>query len=291
MPSIHLRIRQVSAAGLVLVCGLAAAAAQSPLQTQPNQKEKQKLAGQIAAEGLNCPVVGVRRRRRQGRARHHDPYPLPFPERFRELGRPRHRRQGRRRASLRGLVRALPRGADRTRARTALTQTCYSCRGMPDTPNMRNGLYSIHIQMGDGVKGRASGVLMLRDGRFLGGDPYFWSRGTLHVQGGQLEGRSGHQPAHPLSRPDGAAGFWRPGGHDRLFRNLAGRPFRGFRHLAGGQPQRQFSCDIAPAGRLIDGVPARAAVNRSPSRRGALCCPRAKADNPITQTKATRPFQ
>jgi hypothetical protein len=45
-------------------------------------------------------------------------------------------------------------------------------------PNMRNGLYSIHIQMGDGVKGRASGVLMLRDGKFFGGDPYFWSKGT-----------------------------------------------------------------------------------------------------------------
>ena len=58
MPSIDLRIRQVSAAGLVLVCGLAAAGAQSPLNTQPTQKEKQKLAGQIAAEGLNCPVVG-----------------------------------------------------------------------------------------------------------------------------------------------------------------------------------------------------------------------------------------
>ena len=46
-------------AGLALVCSLAAAAAQTPLKTQPNQKEKQKLAGQIASEGLNCPVVGV----------------------------------------------------------------------------------------------------------------------------------------------------------------------------------------------------------------------------------------
>ena len=58
MPPIHRRIPQISTAGLVLVCSLAAAAAQSPLKTQPNQKEKQKLAGQIAAEGLNCPVVG-----------------------------------------------------------------------------------------------------------------------------------------------------------------------------------------------------------------------------------------
>ena len=59
MNSIHRRTQQISAAGLVLVCSLAAAAAQTPLKTQPNQKEKQKLAGQIASEGLNCPVVGT----------------------------------------------------------------------------------------------------------------------------------------------------------------------------------------------------------------------------------------
>jgi hypothetical protein len=61
MTNIHLRARplSVSATGLILVCSIAAAAAQSPLQTQPNRKEKQKLADQIAAEGLNCPVVGT----------------------------------------------------------------------------------------------------------------------------------------------------------------------------------------------------------------------------------------
>ncbi len=59
MNSIHRLIQQISAVGLVLVCSLAAATAQTPLKTQPNQKEKQKLAGQIASEGLNCPVVGM----------------------------------------------------------------------------------------------------------------------------------------------------------------------------------------------------------------------------------------
>ena len=38
---------------------LHAASAQEALRTQPSQKEKQKLAAQIASEGLNCPVVGV----------------------------------------------------------------------------------------------------------------------------------------------------------------------------------------------------------------------------------------
>jgi hypothetical protein len=36
---------------------------------------------------------------------------------------------------------------------------------------MQNGLYSIHIRMLDGVRGRANGVIILRDGRLLGGDP------------------------------------------------------------------------------------------------------------------------
>src|SRR3954463_12531552 len=44
--------------------------------------------------------------------------------------------------------------------------------------NMKNGLYSIHLHMLDGLKGRDSGVLILRDGVLLGGGPYFWSRGV-----------------------------------------------------------------------------------------------------------------
>jgi hypothetical protein len=43
---------------------------------------------------------------------------------------------------------------------------------------MKNGLYSVHILMGDGVRGRASGIIVLRDGVILGGDPYFWSTGS-----------------------------------------------------------------------------------------------------------------
>ena len=59
MTMIKLRIRPLSAAGLVLLCSLVSAAAQAPLTTRPNHKEKQKLAEQIASDGLNCPVVGV----------------------------------------------------------------------------------------------------------------------------------------------------------------------------------------------------------------------------------------
>jgi hypothetical protein len=57
---IHLNaaFRPMSVATIALACSLVAAAAQSPLHRQPGQKEKQKLAEQIASDGLNCPVVG-----------------------------------------------------------------------------------------------------------------------------------------------------------------------------------------------------------------------------------------
>jgi hypothetical protein len=53
---------------------------------------------------------------------------------------------------------------------------------------MRNGLYSIHIHMLDGVRGRDSGVLILRNGKLLGGGPYFWSVGRYSV-GQSTDGR------------------------------------------------------------------------------------------------------
>jgi T3SS negative regulator,GrlR len=71
--------------------------------------------------------------------------------------------------------------------------------------SMKNGLYSIHIHMLDGVKGRDSGVLILRDGVLLGGGPYFWSRGSYVVGNGTWKGElatNQHSPfADPLVRP------------------------------------------------------------------------------------------
>ena len=53
---------------------------------------------------------------------------------------------------------------------------------------MKNGLYSLHMHMLDGVKGRDSGILILRDGRFLGGGPYFWSTGSYTCGAGTWKG-------------------------------------------------------------------------------------------------------
>ena len=53
---------------------------------------------------------------------------------------------------------------------------------------MKNGLYSVHIHMLDGVRGRDSGVFVLRDGVLMGGGPYFWTLGSYTVDAGTWKG-------------------------------------------------------------------------------------------------------
>ena len=53
---------------------------------------------------------------------------------------------------------------------------------------MKNGLYSVHIHMLDGVKGRDSGIIVLRDGKLVGGGPYFWSVGSYTAANGTWKG-------------------------------------------------------------------------------------------------------
>lgn len=52
-------IRICSIAVVLLSLGATAADAQAPLRRQPNAREKQKLINQIAAAGLNCPLLDV----------------------------------------------------------------------------------------------------------------------------------------------------------------------------------------------------------------------------------------
>ncbi len=44
--------------------------------------------------------------------------------------------------------------------------------------DVRNGLYSIVIEMESGREGHATGIVVLRDGRLLGGDSYFYYTGS-----------------------------------------------------------------------------------------------------------------
>ena len=64
---------------------------------------------------------------------------------------------------------------------------------------IKNGLYSIHIRMLDGVDGGNTGVMVLQDGRIRGGDAYFDYVGAYTSANGRWKGEivnHEHTPSH-----------------------------------------------------------------------------------------------
>jgi hypothetical protein len=57
------------------------------------------------------------------------------------------------------------------------------------------------MYMLDGVKGRDSGVIILRDGRLLGGGAHFWSVGSYTVGNGSWKGELVTNQHTPLADP------------------------------------------------------------------------------------------
>ena len=66
---------------------------------------------------------------------------------------------------------------------------------------MKNGLYSFHMHMTDGAKGRDSGILILRDGLLIGGGPHFWSVGGYTFGKGTWKGHLRTNQHTPFSDP------------------------------------------------------------------------------------------
>ena len=98
-----------------------------------------------------------------------------------------------------------------------------------------NGLYSIHIRMLDGIEGGLTGVMLLHDGRILGGDAFFYYLGTYTSANGRWKGQILNQEHTPGKRRE--SDLRRPSGRDRLFRHLR-RPGRAAGcDGAGGQAQ------------------------------------------------------
>jgi hypothetical protein len=60
-----------------------------------------------------------------------------------------------------------------------------------------NGLYSIHIRMLDGIEGGLTGVMLLHDGRILGGDASFYYLGTYTSANGRWKGEMLNQEHTP----------------------------------------------------------------------------------------------
>jgi T3SS negative regulator,GrlR len=53
---------------------------------------------------------------------------------------------------------------------------------------VKNGLYSIRIEMKNGGRGRATGVIVLLDGKILGGDTHFYYTGSYTFKNGKWRG-------------------------------------------------------------------------------------------------------
>jgi T3SS negative regulator,GrlR len=63
-----------------------------------------------------------------------------------------------------------------------------------------NGLYSIHLRMLDGVAGGLTGIMLLNDGRILGGDASFYYLGTYTSENGRWKGQILNQEHTPAKR-------------------------------------------------------------------------------------------
>src|SRR3954453_19268167 len=53
---------------------------------------------------------------------------------------------------------------------------------------MKNGLYSIHVNLLDGRVGKGSGAVLFRDGKILGADAYLYYTGTHTDKDNTLQG-------------------------------------------------------------------------------------------------------
>jgi hypothetical protein len=60
-----------------------------------------------------------------------------------------------------------------------------------------DGLYSIHLQMLDGIEGSLTGVMLLNNGRILGGDAFFYYLGSYTSENGRWKGQIVNQEHTP----------------------------------------------------------------------------------------------
>src|SRR5882757_7561202 len=70
-----------------------------------------------------------------------------------------------------------------------------------ETIMMKNGLYSLAAVAIDGVDVEVGGVLILQDGRLLGGGSYVYYTGTYECSDGKWKGDMTSQEHTPTTRP------------------------------------------------------------------------------------------
>ena len=95
-----------------------------------------------------------------------------------------------------GRLKELP-GAVFSSVMTPLEEEAIPIAGGVGEGGIGNGLYSIHIRMLDGVDGGLTGVMLLNNGRILGGDASFYYLGTYTSENGRWKGQILNQEHTP----------------------------------------------------------------------------------------------
>jgi len=85
---------------------------------------------------------------------------------------------------------------------TPLDGTDLPAPGMVGEGGISNGLYSIHLKILDGVPGGLTGVMLLNDGRILGGDAFFYYVGSYSSSAGRWKGQMVNQEHTPARGED-----------------------------------------------------------------------------------------
>jgi hypothetical protein len=97
---------------------------------------------------------------------------------------------------FRGALKELP-GAVFQSVMTPVEEEAVPIAGGVGEDGIINGLYSIHIRMLDGVEGGLTGVMLLNNGRILGGDASFYYLGTYTSENGRWKGQILNQEHTP----------------------------------------------------------------------------------------------
>ena len=80
---------------------------------------------------------------------------------------------------------------------TPIEQDAIPIAGGVGEGGVANGLYSIHVRLLDGIEGGLTGVMLLNEGRILGGDASFYYVGTYTSENGRWKGQILNQEHTP----------------------------------------------------------------------------------------------
>jgi hypothetical protein len=85
---------------------------------------------------------------------------------------------------------------------TPLDDSEFAPPGAVGQGGISNGLYSIHLKVLDGLPGGLTGVMLLNNGRILGGDAFFYYLGSYSSTNGRWKGQMVNQEHTPARGED-----------------------------------------------------------------------------------------